>query len=127
MGAEEADDEGAGEVQQSEQLPTRAVRIQIQVAKDEEEHHSAGGTSGAPQPAGDTPAGDEQADCAEIEDVQVVPTSTDTPDDFTHRGPGLQTMPFYIYRMYVRRVPKPSRVKASGPRFFAFVNHYVMA
>ena len=29
--------------------------------------------------------------------------------------------------MYVRRVLKPSRVKASGPRFFVFEDHYVVA
>ena len=59
--------------------------------------------------------------------MQVCTTSTNTADDYAHRGPRLQTMPFYIYRMYVRRVLKPSRAKASGPRFFVFENHYVMA
>ena len=61
--------EGAEEVQQGEQLPVQALRIQIRVAEDEEEH-SAGGTNAAPQPAGETPAGDEQADGAEIEDME---------------------------------------------------------
>ena len=62
--------EGAAEVQQGEQLPVQALRIQIRVAEDEEEH-SAGGTNAAPQPAGETPAGDEQPDGAEIEDMEV--------------------------------------------------------
>ena len=59
--------------------------------------------------------------------MKVCAASTNTADDFAHRGPGLQAMPFYIYRMYVRRVQKPSRVKASGPRFFVFEDHHVMA
>ena len=62
--------EGAGEVQQSDQLPILPVLLHIPVAEDEEPH-SAGGTGGAPQPAGETPAGDEQADGAEIEDMEV--------------------------------------------------------
>ena len=44
------------------------------------------------------------------ENMQVCTISTNTADDFAHRGPRLHTMPFYIYRMYVRRVLKPSRV-----------------
>ena len=54
-------------------------------------------------------------------------TNTNTADDLAHRGPRLQTMPFYIYRMYVRRVLKPSRAKGAVPRFFAFEDHYVLA
>ena len=86
-----------------------------------------GGPSSGAQSAGETPAGDGQAEAAEGEDMQVCTTSTNTADDFAHRGSRLQTMPFYIYRMYVRRVPKPSRVKVAGPRFFLFEDHYVMA
>ena len=47
--------EGAEEVQQGEQLPIQAVRIQVPVLEDEEEPS----------------AGDEQADGAEIEDMEV--------------------------------------------------------
>ena len=112
--------EGAGEEQHNEQVPIQAVRIQVPVDDDEEEH-SAGETTGAPQPPGETPAGDE------CEDMQACTTSTNTADDYAHRGPRLQTMPYYMYRMYVHRVLKPSRVKASGPRFFVFENHYALA
>ncbi len=119
--------EGAVEEEQSEHVSLGAVRIRIPVADAEEEGQTAGGPSGAPQPAGDDVADDEQAGGAQNEDMDVVTTSTNTADDYAHRGPGLQTMPFYVYRMHVRRVPKPSRAKASGPRFFAFEEHYVMA
>ena len=105
--------EGAGEDQQGAQLPIQAVRIQIPVAEEGEED-AAGGTSCAPQPAGETPAGDEQADGADSEDMQVCTTSTNTADDYAHRGPRLQSMPYYIYRMYVRRVLKPSRAEANA-------------
>eukprot|EP00972_Heterocapsa_arctica_P020335 3000991-Heterocapsa_arctica.AAC.1 len=48
-------------------------------------------------------------------------------DDYAHRGKKLSTMPFYIYRMYVRRIPKPSRAKACAPDIFFFETHYTMS
>ena len=92
--------EGAGEVQQSEQRPIQPVLLHILIAEDEEPH-SAGRTGGAPQPAGETPAGDEQDVGAEGENMQACTTSTNTADDFVHT-------------IYVRRVLKPSRVKPPG-------------
>ncbi len=77
-------DEGAVEEEQSERLPLRAVRIQIPVADAEEEEHSAGGTAGVPQPAGETVAGDEQAGGEQNEEwtssppARTLPTTTPT-------------------------------------------------
>ena len=73
------------------------------------------------------PAGEEQVDDAEVENMEVCTTSTNTADDYAHTGAHLQTMPFYVYRMYVRRVLKKSKAEDDGARFFAFEEHYVMA
>ena len=72
-------------------------------------------------------AGEEQLGDAEAENMEVCTTSTHTADDYAHRGAHLQSMPFYVYRMYVRRVLKRSKAKDGGARFFAFEEHYVMA
>ena len=36
--------------------------------------------------------------------VEACTKSTNTCDDYAHRGSKLRTMPYYVYRMYVRRV-----------------------
>ena len=36
-------------------------------------------------------------------------------------------MPFYVYRMYVHRIPMPSQVKKRSPRIFLFEPRYVLA
>ena len=50
--------------------------------------------------------------------------STNASDDFAHRGRKLLNTPFYVYRMYVRRIPKP---RMSSPTIFFFEPHYVLA
>ena len=42
-----------------------------------------------------------------IEDVQACTSSTNIADNYAHRRIKLQCMPFYVYRMYVRRIRKP--------------------
>ena len=59
-----------------------------------------------------------------ISKVEVCTQSTNAADDFAHRGRQLQNMPFYVYRMYVRRIPKR---KAGSPTIFAFEPHYALA
>ena len=78
---------------------------------------------------GDAPqlaaAAKEKEEEADIEVVSMSTTSSNVSDDYAHRGPALQSMPFYVYRMYVRRVPKRSQ-EVSHTRF-AFSAHYQMS
>ena len=46
--------------------------------------------------------------------------------NYAHRGRMLWNMPFYVYRMYVRRIPKPKRSKARSPNIFFFETHYAL-
>ena len=77
---------------------------------------------GAPQPAEENVEGD-----VEVIEMDTCTTSTNTSDDYTHRGLRLQTMPFYVYRMYVRRVPKSIGSKVNAPWLFKFEEHYPLA
>ena len=62
-----------------------------------------------------------------ISKLEACTHSTNASDDYAHRGTKLRTMPFYVYRMYVRRIPKPSRVQARSPTIFFYEPHYAMA
>ena len=78
------------------------------------------------------PADDEDGDGSQEDDVNIAKVeactnSTNAADDYAHRGSKLRTMPFYVYRMYVRRIAKPSRVRARSPTIFFFEPHYAMA
>ena len=78
------------------------------------------------------PDNDQDGDGAEDGDVNISKVeacthSTNASDDYAHRGTELRTMPFYVYRMYVRRISKPSRVRARSPTIFFFEPHYAMA
>ena len=57
------------------------------------EQHSA---DGVPQPI------DPAEDVVEVEEMNVFTTSTNVSDDYAHRGSQLQSMPYYVYRMYVK-------------------------
>ena len=59
--------------------------------------------------------------------METCTKSTNEADNYAHRGAHLQSMSFYVFRMYVRRVLKRSKAKGLGARFFAFDEHYVMA
>ena len=53
--------------------------------------------------------------------------STNSADDFAHRGGALRDMPCYIYRMYVRREPRGRRKARSGGNIFEFDEHYPLS
>ena len=74
------------------------------------------GVSGADQPA-DAESDD---DDVEIEGVEACTTSTNISDDYAHRGAGLHTMPFYVYRMYVHRILRSGKARAKDPTICAF-------
>ena len=78
---------------------------------------------GAAQPLDE----EDEDDDVEIVDMHASTTSTNTSDDFAHRGRKLQTMPFYVYRMYVRRIPRPGRARAKDPSIFPFATHYALS
>ena len=63
----------------------------------------------------------------EFEKVEACTASTNTADDYAHRGRQLGSMPFYVYRMYVRRVRRPGRERAKAPNLFLFEPHYALA
>ena len=62
-----------------------------------------------------------------VVDMEACTTSTNISDDFAHRGDGLQTMPFYVYRMYVRRILRPGKASATDPTIFSFEEHYPLS
>ena len=53
-------------------------------------------------------------------------TSTNTADDYAHRGPELQAMTYYLYGSWVYRVPRSGR-RSTGQRRIPFTPHYVLA
>jgi len=77
---------------------------------------------GVPQPI------DEAEDDVEVEEMSVFTTSTNVSDDYAHRGSQLQSMPYYVYRMYVKRVPRKGRAAwPQHPHLFALEPHYALA
>ena len=135
----EAPLEDAAHGQQSIQTARVQLRIAAAPPLADDEHGGApqpaehGGTSapaehgGAPQPAEHGGAPQPTTDDVEVIEMDSCTTSTNASDDFAHRGRQLQTMPFYVYRMYVRRVPRPTGTRAKEQRFFAYEEHYPMA
>ena len=63
----------------------------------------------------------------EVVETTMFTTSTNTADDYAHRGAALQTMPFYVYRMRVLRHSRQSLAAAAGPNCFEFDSHYALA
>ena len=53
--------------------------------------------------------------------------STNSADDFAHRGGALRDMLHYIYRMYVRREPRGRRKARSGGTIFEFAERYPLS
>ena len=69
---------------------------------------------------GDEEEQDRVEDQASDSDVSFVKleacsASTNTSDDDAHRGRKLWSMPYYVYRMYVRHLRQPPRGRASAP------------
>lgn len=62
-----------------------------------------------------------------LEKVEAVTASTHVSDDYAHRGPKLQSMCFYVYRMFVRRVRRPGAKESRALNIFPFEPHYVLA
>ena len=62
----------------------------------------------------------------EAPDYEQVTTSTNTADDYAHRGPELHAMPYYLYRSWIYRVPRSGR-GSTAVRRFSFTPHYVLA
>ena len=73
------------------------------------------------------PVEDGDEDDVELVDMQASTTSTNISDDFVHREEKLQTMPFYVYRMCVRRILRPGRARAKDPTIFPFATHYALS
>ena len=78
----------------------QAASVQVASRREDEDEAAGGGESDSD---------------VRIDNMLACTTSTNMSDDFAHRGRELSTMPFYVYRMYVRRVRKPSRANASAP------------
>ena len=75
-------------------------------------------------------AEDAEADASEevdIEEMQAAAASANISDDYVRRGATLQTMSFYAYRMFVKRVAEPSRAKCQSPTVFRFEEGYALA
>ena len=58
--------------------------------------------------------------------VEACTHSTNSSDDYAHRGKKLWRMPFYVYRMYVHRIVRPGKAKLSSPTIFCFEPHYAL-
>ncbi len=95
------------------QQSMQTVTVQLQVPNDDQ--------GGGFQPTRD------DGDDGEVIGIDVCTTSTNTSDDYTHRGLQLQSIPIYVYKMYVRRVPRRAASKAKDPCFFEFEEHYPLA
>ena len=70
---------------------------------------------------------DDDDDGVDIVKIEANTTSTNASDDYAHRGPKLGNLTLYTYRMYVRRIPKPSRGKALAPTVSFFEPHYALS
>ena len=75
---------------------------------------------------GDNDRADNDTD-VDILKVAACTHSTNASDDYAHRGRKLWSMPFYVYRMYVHRIAKPSKAKLRSPTIFRFEPHYALA
>ena len=78
----------------------------------------ATGSAGASQPGVDDDEEEKEDDNIDIVKVEAITHSTNTSDDYAHRGPKLSSLPLYVYRMYVRRIPRPRREKSISPTIF---------
>jgi len=79
-----------------------------------------------PDDEGRRSAGRQRA-AVEIMTTTACTTSTNAADDYAHRGRNLQAMPYYMYRMYVRRVRRGRQKAVPGGRLFEFEPHYALA
>ena len=61
-----------------------------------------------------------------VEATEQVTTSTNTADDYAHRGPKLASMMYYVYRTHVYRVRRGKQNSLRHSRFL-FDEHYVLS
>ena len=120
-GSAEQEAEEQGEVQSGD-APELAEGNAEQDAEQQEEERSGD----APELADGSAERDEGEDEEEAPEYEPVTTSTNTADDYAHRGPELHAMPFYVYRSWVYRVPRSGQ-KSTKQRRIAFTPHYVLA
>ena len=126
----EAPLEDTGADRQSLQTAVVQLRVKDEIGSDDDASQSAL-DGDAPEPAEDGASlqlaedGDASRPAVEVTAVDVDTTSTNTSDDYAHRGIRLQSMPFYVYRMYVIRVARKSDHQAHC--LFEFEQHYCMA
>jgi hypothetical protein len=97
-----------------EKIHTTLAAVSFQVAVNSENHSDVH----------DEDPEDVEVD---IDKVEACTTSTNTADDYAHRGSRLLSMPYYVYRMYARRVRKPSRAKMCATNLFPFEPHYTLS
>ena len=89
-------------------LQTVAIHVKDEVAHNDEDEDAEESDN------------DEKVDDDFISKVEVCTHSTNATDDYTHRGTQLWNMSLYVYRMYVRRIPRP---KERRPGVFFFEEH----
>ena len=78
------------------------------------------------QTSGDVSEGDDDG-AVVVDKMEAVTASTNTSDDYTHRGAHLRSMRLYVYRMYVRRVRRQNQEGSKASNVFHFDPHYVLA
>ena len=98
--------EAAEEVSQSTHQSVQAVSLQ---------------TSGA------VAEGDDDRGAVVVDKMEAVTASTNTSDDYMHRGAHLHSMCLYVCRMCVRRVRRSSQAATKASNVFHFDPHYVLA
>ena len=77
----------------------------------------------------DAEGSDDQNDAGadvSFDKVEACTSSTNSADDYAHRGRKLSAMPYYVFRMYVTRVAKP-HAKTCAPHTIFFEEHYALA
>ena len=61
-----------------------------------------------------------------VEATEQLTTTTNTADDYAHRGPKLASMTYYVYRTHAYRVRR-SHKNSLSQRRFPFDEHYVLS
>ncbi len=79
------------------------------------------------QTSGAVAEGDGDRPAVVVDKLEAVTASTKTSDDYMHRDVHLHCMCLYVYRMYVRRVRRPSQAGTKAFDVFHADPHYVLA
>ena len=123
------DDEAPEEISDRAALGPTSIKVRVSMAADNDTAASqpCEQNAGGPQSADEANESDHERDNPDFEVVETTAatTSTNTTDDYAHRGPLLQSMPLYVYRMHVFRVKKAPDGNASVR--IPFDAHYILA